>query len=382
MNQYKITTFIFLLILTTVSMATIILNRNELIEAIKSNNIIEKMNTIYSTNVAFSKKFLSFWSMTQESLGTEILDDAEYGQIIKDHTGNLYFPSHDVDVSPYAQNVIRFSQLLKEKKIPFTYIQAPNKIVEGYTDKVVYQYNFSNQNADEFLNMLNESGVTTLDLRERILKSGIPKEELFYKTDHHWTTPTAFWAFQNIVKHLNQQFQLNIDEEYTKQENYQSIKKENCFLGSLGRRVGREVAGLDDYVLITPQFDTDYEIVDGSKGQVIALGDFQSAIIIDNILNSNDVEANKHATYFEWDYGDLIIKNHIVNNELKVLLVKDSYALPVGAFLSTCVKELHMVDLRDTPHVHLKEYIENNHFDAVVVLYNTEVFNDTMFQFK
>ena len=72
----------------------------------------------------------------------------------------------------------------------------------------------------------------------------------------------------------------------------------------------------------------------------------------------------------------------MVDNNYKMLMIKDSYALPVAAFLSTCVSEIHMVDLRDTPTVNLEKYIENNKFDAVVVLYNTEVFNDTMFNFS
>lgn len=63
-------------------------------------------------------------------------------------------------------------------------------------------------------------------------------------------------------------------------------------------------------------------------------------------------------------------------------MIKDSYALPVAAFLSTCVSELHMVDLRDTPKVKLNEYINEHDFDAVFVMYNTEVFNDVMFGFE
>lgn len=80
--------------------------------------------------------------------------------------------------------------------------------------------------------------------------------------------------------------------------------------------------------------------------------------------------------------GNLIIKNKKIDNDIKILMVKDSYALPVAAFLSTCVSELHMVDLRDTPTVKLNDYINEHDFDAVVVMYNTEVFNDIMFEFE
>ena len=52
--------------------------------------------------------------------------------------------------------------------------------------------------------------------------------------------------------------------------------------------------------------------------------------------------------------GDL----NIIDNDKKILLVKDSYSLPVAAFLSTCVNEVHMVDLRDAEAVNLEKYVD------------------------
>lgn len=382
MNKYKITSIIFIFIIGLIFVITMINNRNEVLSLLKQDNIIEETNKIYTTKVAFSNGFLSLWSITQKFFNTQLLDDAEYGHIIRDKTGNLYFPATDVDISNYAQNTIDFSNFLKDKKISFAYIQAPNKVINGYSEDIIFQYNFSNKNADEFLEKLTLNRVDTLDLRKTIVESGIPKEKLFYKTDHHWTTPSAFCAFQEIVQFLKSKYHLAIDEKYISPSNFEKKVIPKCFLGSLGRRVGIEVAGLDDYVFIEPKFETNYEIIDGSIKKVISSGDFRSAIVIDKILNSDDVEANKHATYFEWDYGNLIIKNNIVQNNLKILLIKDSYALPVAAFLSSAIKELHMVDLRAVPTVDLKKYVEGNNFDVVVMLYNTECFNDTMFHFN
>ena len=164
---------------------------------------------------------------------------------------------------------------------------------------------------------------------------------------------------------------------------YNLTEIKECYLGSLGRRVGKSVSGLDDYTFIEPNFKTDYKIYNGvtSKTNPIFKGNFHKAIVKDNILTSNDVTSNKHATYFEWDYGDLIIKNTLIDNDVKILLIKDSYSLPLAAFLSTCVSELDMVDLRDTPKVDLQKKIADGDFDVVLVLYNTEVFNETMFGF-
>ena len=382
-DKYIITTILFILIIGGIGITTVWSNRYEFIDVLKTGDVINKTNAIYTENIAFSDKFIEVWSATQSIANTQLLDDAEYGVIIKDKDGSIYFPSEDADVTNLAENTIKFANYLKE--IPFTYVQAPNKYLKGYTDEIVSEYNFSNKNADEFLAKLKEKNVDTLDLRELIIKEDLNRSELFYKTDHHWTTKTAFWAFTKIVEHLKETYNLNLDENnfYTNISNYNIETIENCFLGSLGRRVGKSVSGLDNYIFIEPKFETDYKIYNGamSKKDTIFEGDFRKAIVKDKILINNDVTTNKHATYFEWDYGNLIIKNKAIDNDIKILMIKDSYSLPVAAFLSTCINELHMVDLRESPTVNLKNYINENDFDAVILMYNTEVFNDTMFNF-
>lgn len=384
-NKYKITAVLFLVIIFWIGTVTLWNNRTEFKNMLHSGDVINETNKIYSENVAYSDTFIDMWSKTQSVTDVQLLDDAEYGNIIKDEKGNLYFPANDVDVTSLAQNTIDFSEMLSEKNIKFAYVQAPNKDLKGYTDKIVSDYNFSNKNADEFLSILDENGVDTLDLRELIIKENLDREKLFYKTDHHWTTTTAFWAYNKLVEYLNQTYNLNIDPNnyYRDINNYNLTEIKECYLGSLGRRVGKSVSGLDDYTFIEPNFKTDYKIYNGvtSKTNPIFKGNFHKAIVKDNILTSNDVTSNKHATYFEWDYGDLIIKNTLIDNDVKILLIKDSYSLPLAAFLSTCVSELDMVDLRDTPKVDLQKKIADGDFDVVLVLYNTEVFNETMFGF-
>lgn len=385
-DKYLVTTIMFILIIFGIGGMTVVENKNEFINIIKSGDIINKTNQIYSENVAFSDEFIDLWSETQAISDAQLLEDAEYGVIIKDSSDSLYFPASDVDISSFAQNTINFANLLKEKNIPFLYVQAPNKDLKGYTEKIVSEYNFSNKNADEFLAKLKESSIDTLDLRELIIKENLDRSKLFYKTDHHWTTPTAFWAYTKVASHLNKIYNFNIDENnyYRDINNYKVQEMKSCFLGSLGRRVGESVSGLDDYTFIEPNFETNYNIYDGlvSTELTAFTGSFREAIVKDKILENSDVKTNKHAAYFEWDYGNLIIKNTKIDNNLKFLLVKDSYSLPVTAFLSTCVSEIHMVDLRDVTPVNLTNYIEEYDFDAVIILYNTEVFNSTMFNFN
>ncbi len=384
-DKYKITTLVFLVIISIISIATLWENKYSFIEVFDDGNLIYNTEKIYSENVAYSDFFINLWSSLQKGLSIQLLEDAEYGVIVKDSKGYLHFSGNDIDITNFAQNTIDFSNKLKEKNIPFIYIQAPNKYLKGYTDEIVSEYNFSNKNADEFLEILNNNNVDTFDLREKIIEENLDRDTLFYKTDHHWTTPTAFWAFNKIVDLLEKyNFPILSGDFFKNINNYTVTEIKSCYLGSLGRRVGQAVAGLDDYIFIEPNFKTDYLIYNGlvSTDEPAFSGDFRKAIVKEYILNNDDVTSNKHATYFEWDYGNLIIKNNFQNNDLKVLLIKDSYSLPMAAFLSTVVEELHMIDMRDASTITLLDYVEENNIDIVITMYNTEAFDFTMFNFK
>lgn len=385
-DKYKITTLIFLIIISIMCVKTFWNNKNSFAEAFSEGNLIADTNQIYSENVAYYDFFIDLWSESQNVLSAQLLDDAEYGVIIKDSKGFLHFPSNDVNVEKYANNTIEFANKLKDKNIPFVYIQASNKDLKGYTDEIVSEYNFSNKNATEFLEILNQNNIHTFDLRDEIIKDNLERENLFYKTDHHWTTSTAFWAFTKILSLLENTFNFDIPsgDFYKDINNYKTQKISDCYLGSLGRRVGESVAGLDDYLFIEPNFETSYNIYDGlvSLNKPAFSGNFRKSIVKEHILTNTDVTSNKHASYFEWDYGNLIIKNKLVKNDVKILLIKDSYSLPVAAFLSTAIEELHMIDLRDASTINLMDYVDENNLDAVMIMYNTEIFTDTMFNFN
>lgn len=378
-NKKSVTAIIFLGLIVVTFAFTVLNNRNEI-----------KFNDMSSLDLVFSEKLVGFndyiniWAMNQKLIGTQLFDDAEYGYVIKDSQGKLHFPVSAVDVSADVDGMLKFAADMEEMGIPLVYIQAPNKKLKGYTEYPRGAYNYSNENADAFLEKINESGIDTLDLRELIISQNLDRYSLFYITDHHWQTPAAFWAFSEVVSYLNSTVGLNIDSDgfFRDIDNYTQVKYEKCFLGSQGRRVGEKIAGLDDYIFIYPNFETDYDIfTKATDTEPTFTGDFRKSIVRDYLLTSEDVMTNRYTAYFEWDYGNLIIKNNLVDNDIKILLIKDSFALPFAAFLSTCVSELHMLDVRKDSAPITYDYIKEHGFDAVVIMYNPTMFAQDMFEF-
>ena len=115
LDKYKITTVIFILFIGYIGIATFWNNKEEFISIIKSGDIINKTNQIYAENVAHSDFFIDLWSQTQSASNATLLDDAEYGVIVKDSLGSLYFPVTKKDVTNQAQSLVNFSKIIKEK---------------------------------------------------------------------------------------------------------------------------------------------------------------------------------------------------------------------------------------------------------------------------
>lgn len=348
---------------------------------------IDEVNKIYVHGLENHDKFISLWAMTNIAIGKQVFDDASYGYVIRDSQGKLHLQDKDIaeeEMKKYSDSMFRLYQRLEDKKIAFSYIQAPYKAIENYTLLPRGIELYGNKKSDTFLSQLADKDVPCRDIRKWVKDDNIDKADMFFKTDHHWKTETAFWAYQKIFDFLKIDMKLSkLDDFYRNRQNFSSDTYENCFLGSTGRRVGKDISGLDDYTYIYPNFDTDYDVYNmlNDENHPFKSGNFRESIEVSNLLTSEDYNSNRYSTYFQWDYGNLIIRNKKVDNGYKVLLVKDSYSLPLAAFLSTAVSELHMIDMREATDIDIANYSEKHDIDAVIVMYSSGAFKDEMFSF-
>ena len=293
--------------------------------------------------------------------------------VIKDNNGQLQFATNKVDSTPYAEEIGQVNELLKEKNVPFIYVQTPLKVIEGYTQLPASVIDYAEINTDTFKEQLEEKAVDVLDLTENVKSAGLDYSTLFYNTDHHWRTQTAFWAVGEVVQYLKESAGIDLDPNhyYTDSSHYEETFYKQNFLGSQGRRVGKYYGGLDDYTLMTPNFDTSYEVkITKTNGSTVAEGTFEEAIIKKNLLNATSVFTNRYASYFGGDFPEVAIKNKNAENDFKVLIVKDSFALPFSAFFSTMVSETRMLDTRYYEG-EVTDYINSYNPDLVLYVYKS-----------
>lgn len=335
---------------------------------------ISGLESAINENVFARTSYINLFGLSSRLLDKHyIMDTNITSSVVKDNHNMLQFICFPVDTTPYVEEIANLKGVLDELDTPLLYVQTPLKTIDGYTEMPDGITDYANANTDTFLENLKEVGVDTIDLRQNIKEQDLDLSDLFYTTDHHWKTQTAFWAVGEVTDYLKENTGINLDPEgfYTNSDNYESILYEQNFLGSQGRRVGKYYGGVDDYTLMLPNYDTDYTVtINKSNSSSVAEGSFKEAIVKENLLNPTDIFTNRYAAYFGADFPEVIIQNHSSENDMKVLIFKDSFGLPFSAFLSTMVGETRMLDTRYY-NGDIEEYVKEYQPDLVLYVYKS-----------
>lgn len=336
----------------------------------------EGIETSLTESFWLKEKYIDLYGLVECLLGRSYIRDVNPSLVVvKDNHEQLQFLTFSADYTEEVEKIDKLNKILQKSNTPLLYVQTPLKIIEGFTQLPSSVQDWSTENTDKLLQSLEDKGVDYLDLRQSIIEDGLNLEELFYKTDHHWTTHTAFWAMEQVVEKLENEYGmvLDIEKNYTDINKYKTTEYPNSFLGSQGRRVGRFYAGVDDYTLLTPLFDTNYNVeIHKSDSVTTYEGDFEETIIKANLLDENEsVYTNRYAAYFGGDYPEVRIENRNKAAGHKVLIIKDSFALPFSAFLSTMFAETRLLDLRYYDADKLESYIEEYNPDVVLFIYKS-----------
>ena len=254
------------------------------------------------------------------------------------------------ELSWAARNVIRFHDLQTASGGKFLFVMAPTQISKFEDLLPVGYYDTANETADYFLSRLEEAGVPCLDLREELQKDGISVTDAFYVTDHHWTPQTGFWAFGKILDKLADIRAIApVDPSYTNPDNYTFETHEHTFLGSSGKRTGIHFAGLDDAILIRPDFETDISVSVPQRDLQLR-GSYQEVC-----YNTEAVHDYEHPNYYQdnvyglYGWGDTEIthwRNETAPEQGKFLLIGDSFGNIPFSLMSICFSSCDEVDRR------------------------------------
>ncbi|MDC7278826.1 hypothetical protein NXH64_04840 [Butyrivibrio fibrisolvens] len=333
-------------------------------EKLTSESItVDSLESEFSSNIYLKNKYLNLNGAMAGILGMQ----GFYSNIGIYVTDDNYIvsPSNYTTTDYEYDETVALRDFLEENGIQFLYVNEPTK----YIDDNLFLNEFgietySNRNADKFLSRIHEANINTLDLRDNIKSEGLNIQDLFYRTDHHWTVPAGLWATKIIAQKLNDDYGYNIDLSIYNDENYVTKEWKNCWLGEQGRKVGAPYVGLDNYIEVKPTFPTSYVFIktDGT----VCDGTFDS-FIDESIYKPNNDIYDSITWHYSYDRIDCI-NNNVANG--KILIIGDSYEHVTQPFLSLGVHEVHSLIMRKfDDSFSLRNYILKNEYDTVIVAY-------------
>ncbi len=194
---------------------------------------------------------------------------------------------------------------------------------------------------------------TWFDTESILQKQAEEGGQVFYRTDHHWTTASAFAVFKDWAEQKG--FGEVSESEYTIED------ASTDFEGTVAAKIGGKVHA-DTLQLYKSQWDEGLELTYNQSDDV------RHTVYQTSKLSTRD----KYAAFYGGNYGIIQTKTGVKNGR-KLLLVKDSYAHCFAPFLNRFFEEVDLVDPRYL-NVSLQQLMEETGYTDVMFLMNASGF--------
>lgn len=352
------------------------------------STLVTNLNSTITDQVYQKYSCVEAYGYLQKLLGKNEINNFEVVKDKKGYSYYTYFTTGPNDIHVIADRMAHLNQAVSKTGTKVMYVMTPDKYIVGETQfETGIPYNYANETADHFLAALQKDGVNTLDFRQLMKKSGKYTAGSFYKTDHHWTVQTAFWAFTQLVNVVDEtyHFQFSNKDLYTSLNNYNQVVYKDAFLGSMGEKEGILYSGTENFTFIYPKFNTNYNFYaqTGSHEENLT-GRFENTIAFDSILqgkgNIYDAQSDKYFTYMDGNPGFVEITNNNEPQGPKVLFIKDSLIVPTASFFSLGCSKVYMIDPRYYTG-NIEKFLADYKVDYVFVSFSPDNLTTQFFPF-
>lgn len=406
----KILVFVFIGFLSLSLLLTAVVNFGDITSSLYENKsgllnyktAFSTISSAFGENLIFIDNYADIYGGIQRTQGKTIWSDAAGNTYILANDGKIY--SFDPDmayetdetgltikeketIDLCADALIDFSVEMKNRDIELVFVQAPAKYDSEYVTLPVSKRSSDKSKLNYLAGLISyNEDIHQINLQNYFCEQNIPFDDWFFATDHHWTIKAAFSAYQKICDTINSDTDIEIDKSFYDSENWNSEIIEKAFLGSLAEKIGSQFIEKDDLELIYPKFETDYKVISSSYDnphETVENGaiSYSEGLFTESVLKKKG-SSFSYGSYLGGDVCEVRITNSKSATDKKLLIIKDSFAKPVGAFLSTCFSETRLLDPRYF-HEGVLDYIDAYKPDVVLVLYNPSAYNpDNFFNFE
>lgn len=201
---------------------------------------------------------------------------------------------------------------------------------------------------DRLQNDLSQSGITFVDVRENLKRES---KQLYYRTDHHWTTHAAYTAYLALAQSTG----------FPEHTAYTPTLLSDSFTGTLTASSGFRRGETDEMYIYTPDQPVPY-VVTYPETQELN-GRYPSLYWTDMLK-----ERDHYSVFFRGNHPQVRIETG-ADSERTLMVLKDSYANCLLPFLIQDYRKIVIVDPRYYTG-DLETLLVSEDIDEVLFLYN------------
>lgn len=286
--------------------------------------------------------------------------------VLKTYQNGVYFGKDGYYLQQYTENSLQIDKNIGyindwakkvQNNIPIDFILVPNAV--SVLKDYLPQFAVNDKQTDSLKHIENilSDRIWLLNAYEPLKIKADKGEQVFYKTDHHWTDAGAKAVFEAYLSAKN---------ESESDISFDNIINRKDFYGTLYSKAPSAFAKPDTMIL--PDHSGAVHHVEYVKE-----GKTADSLIDESFLDKKD----KYAAFLGGNFARINIKsdNSAVNE--KVLILKDSYANAMMPYLANQYSDLVVVDMR---YYHFEEQtvselVKNEDIDRVIMIYNMDFIN-------
>ena len=338
----------------------------------EDNSFSEQENRVLAQRPTFTmKRFLSgdfteefeeymTDQFTAKSFWLAVGSIADKLTLKKEHDG-VYFGKDDFLLERYEQpseqlqknieSILHFASIAKEAK---TYCVIAPTSVEVYREKLPLFAQSYNQ-YKVLTDVYNQLSPTVTMTQLENLFANNENEQLYFRTDHHWTMLGAYEAYVETVKSMG-------ITPYSKKD-FQIETVSSTFRGTLYSKANAFGISPDYIEVFMPTFPIAYRVTYENE-----------TVSSDSLYEYSYLDKKDQYSFFLNGNHSLVKIQSSVKNNRKLLVIKDSYAHAFIPFLANHFEEIYVVDLRYY-HDSVYTYMKKNGLQETLFLYNVANFS-------
>ena len=314
------------------------------------NEYVPKYEKYINEQFVFRNKWIDLKSRAEYYIGKTENNGIVYG---KDNY--MFDKVQTIDEKQLKKNIEsikKFIEKYNDENIKFALI--PNSF-EVLSEKLPYGlklYSQSDLINDVYEAYSNYDNVEALDIID--LLNSHDEEYIYYKTDHHWTTLGAYYAYVEYMK--------SVDKPYVDINDLEPNEVD----GFLGTYFSKAKKFNSEFDRIT-YYDVDIEKMTFGGNEYTDVYNYEK-------FDTRD----KYAAFLYGNNDLTIITNKDAankENKSRVLVIKDSFGNSFVPFLTYSYDEVYVLDLRSNSQK-VSEIMAMHDFDDILIMYSVNNFID------